>query len=376
MLKKFLPFILCGIVVFGGIAVLTILYMSADRRSITLEYNCYDTLVNNGIYEGEIQSDYVCIKNKEGVEISKIRINSLSMEPDEILFGKNYYYLVQYDEDGSIVLQLDFHSKIQRRKTLKGLVRVRCMKEVVLFLLKREDQDFSKYQYSLCGNYYIEEKHFGEDPIQLDSKKNDKLPDGLNLYYHKNGFFYTVPDLGVETEDIFFYDKVSAVKEIAHRKGEILNQLIRETGADKNNVLYVRCYQKGTKLYGICNVLNFKYDDICMRTKDIIKTKGFVYDSAEKNCRILYSDNQGKCGLLINEREVYYEEEGNVYVYHLKDGKTNKIYTADKEDDLQIQLSGNTIHIFMSNSWENTGEARIKLANTLKDRKTGSVIGL
>ena len=101
--------------------------MSLDRRTISIKYNTYETVGSNKMYEASISADAVSIKKHNGKEVSEIAIHLLNMIPDEIVLGKNFYYLLQYGEGETIILQLDYNSNIRKRKTMEGLLRAFCV---------------------------------------------------------------------------------------------------------------------------------------------------------------------------------------------------------------------------------------------------------
>lgn len=360
-MKKYIFSILVSILVIAcGIIALAIFYMSLDRRTISIEYNAYETMGNNQVYEGSIGTDSVCIKKYNGEEFSKISIDLLDMFPDEILFGKKYYYLLQYDEDESVMVQLDYNSKIKKRRTIKGLVRAFCSGEYVLMLLEKENRNYSKYQNSKCINYYIKERDFEKNLVEITKENSKALSRVIKLSYHHNGLFSLIPDVGVEAEELFFYDKVRVVKENKEngaKKWIILNQLVEqmEMEMDMDNVIYVKCYQDEEKIYGICNVLTYKFVDESIRTKDIKKSIYFIYDSGAGGCTIVHSAEK-KCGILFNKKAIYYEKDGVIYEYNLDAKKERKIYQADKSDDMNIKLFNNILKIFVGNSWEGNKE--------------------
>ena len=228
VIKKLIFSMMACVLILGcGITVLTIFFMSLDRRTISIKYNTYETVGSNKMYEASISADAVSIKKHNGKEVSKIALHLLNMFPDEIVLGKNFYYLLQYEEDETIILQMDYNSNIRKRKTIKGLLRAFCVDEFVLVLLEKDNQNYSKFRDSKCINYYIKEKNFERDFVEISQESSETLLRKLKLRYCQNGLYSMLPDIGVEAEDISFYNKVSVVKaneKNVCKKWNILNQ--------------------------------------------------------------------------------------------------------------------------------------------------------
>lgn len=353
----------CVLILGCGITVLTIFFMSLDRRTISIKYNTYETVGSNKMYEASISADAVSIKKHNGKEVSEIAIHLLNMIPDEIVLGKNFYYLLQYGEDETIILQMDYNSNIRKRKTIKGLLRAFCVDEFVLVLLEKDNQNYSKFRDSKCINYYIKEKNFERDFVEISQESNETLLRKLKLRYCQNGLYSMLPDIGVEAEDISFYNKVSAVKaneKNVCKKWNILNQLLEQTEIEKDDTIYVKCYQHKNKLYGICNVLTYKFDEECIRTKDIKRAIYFIYDSENNSCRIVYSA-EAICGIYFDSKAIFYEKDGVIYKYSLSEQKGENIYQVDKSDDMKIEISSYIMKIYIGNSWGNKGEISLSI---------------
>lgn len=81
-----------------------------------------------------------------------------------------------------------------------------------MLLLEKSQQDYSKFRNSKCVNYYIKKKNFEEDFVEISQESSETLLSKLKLRYCQNRLYSMLPDIGVEAEDISFYNKVSAVK--------------------------------------------------------------------------------------------------------------------------------------------------------------------
>lgn len=353
-MKKFVLSIIAGVlIILCGIVALAIFYMSADRRSVSIKYNCYEVCGRNELYEGRITDGVVKIKGKDDREKSEISIDTLNMRPDEILLGTKYYYLVQYDEDEPIMLQLDYDSHIRGRKKIRGLSRAFCIDRFIFLLIDEKSKNLSGFQNGRYANYFFEDGRLEGDIDKINDENMAYYLKEKNLYHHNSGLYSTVPDIGVMDEELSFYNKVSDIKENKngnHQKWDILNQLIKKIQVESDNVIYVKCFQNGDSLYGVCNVLSSKYVDEQIRTKDIISAYYFVFNPKDGNCQIEYSDS-GQCGIMFAESKLYYEKEGILYEYSIS-GKTEKIlYSAEKSDDMNIEISSNAMELYLGNSW-------------------------
>lgn len=247
---------------------------------------------------------------------------------------------------------------------MKGLLSAFCVDEFVLFLLEKENQDYSKYRNSKYINYYLKEKDFEKDFIEISQESIETLLRKLKLRNCQNGLYSMLPDIGVEAEDISFYNRVREVKakeKNVAKKWSILNQLLNQTEIENDDIIYVKCYQDKSKLYGICNVLTYKYDEECIRTKDIKRTLCFIYDSENDSCRIVHCAEE-MCGIYFNPKVIFYEKDGVIYKYSLSEQKWENIYQADKSDDMKIEISGYIMKIFVGNSWGNRGETSIPIS--------------
>lgn len=356
-MKKFVLSIIAGVLtILCGIAALAIFYMTAAGRSVSIQYNCYEVCSRNKRYEGRITEEGVKIKGKDGRGKSEISVDTLSMRPDEILLGTKYYYLVQYDEDEATMLQLDYDSNIRGKKKIKGLLRAFCIDRFIFLLIDEKSENLSGFQNGRYANCFFEDGRLEGDIRKIKDENMDDCLKEEKLYHHNSGLYSTVPDLGVTDEELFFYNKVSDIKENQNsnsKKWDILNQLIKKMQVGSDDVIYVKCFQNGENLYGVCNVLSGKYVDEQIRTKDIRSAYYFVFNPKNGNCQIEYSDSD-QCGIMFTASKIYYEQEGVLYEYSIPEKTEKALYSAGKSDDMNIEISSNAMELYLSDSWSTT----------------------
>ncbi len=114
------------------------------------------------------------------------------------------------------------------------------------------------------AQYYIEEEKFGDKwniiENQSDKKKN-KNRKYIFLYYHDAGYFSTEPDLngycGTVLEDFSVKDREKYLISIENKRAkENLQLLLKKVNWGNADRCQWQEYQKGTNIYGICNLYN------------------------------------------------------------------------------------------------------------------------
>lgn len=349
------------IILWIGVHALTLFYMSIDRQCISINYNCYEQRGNNGDYEGIIEKQSVTIKDKEGY-VSGISLIDLEMFPDEIILGKDYYYLVHYTEgkgEETVLMQLDYKSSAITGTLMdKGILRVFFVKDTIFVLRENLDEDFSQLSNGDYANCYIQEDKFDDGVQKIKEDDRQWLEKEMGFMYSLGDVFSRVGEIGLGTSELFYNDTVTNLRTIENKskKIEILSLLDDKIKADVNEAYYVRCYESGEKLYGICNVLSQKFVKSDIKLADVKISYFFTYDNTGLN--IDYS-REKVTGIAYLGGKLLYIKEQQVC---LKEGvieKENVIFTIQNKNDLAIEITKNYLMLREFNSWKNEGETYI-----------------
>jgi len=313
----------------------------------TLEYGENIVVSDNGKYIGIIEgnSGKVLIRDKKGKCISKYYSD---FSPAEIALGAKSYYLLYREQEfaeESRIVQLDYQSNVLGERKINYINTIVC-RNGILFMgkwLSEDDceHDINRFHNGFTANLYMREGNLQGEIYELEERMQEKqIIEGIELFYHSSVFFSDEPELddypGMITDVFYSGEKIDGIYKRAEKNQELLSKKIYGKHGLQNTI---QEYQKGEKIFGICNVLeeNFR---IPMQLNKIVESYSYEVDCSCNQVKIL-TKLTSLLAVYTTSSEIIYQRKNQLIKKTYESGKEDIIYTIKNMKNFRISLQGN-----------------------------------
>lgn len=344
MLLLFLA-VICVTIILGGM-----LYYVWQRAEGTYMLDEQRMLSENLKYIGIIDEAnfQVRIVSHSGKDISCINIlDTEESVPDQIALGDNSYFLL-FQEENARIIQYDYQSNKIQECTIPGIATITC-RNGYLFLGEWGNEGYYFYPFynSFYAHSYIKEEEFGGSPKELKQNKNGRcIVGGVELYFHKEGFYSTEPAIGDYPgthRDYFTLDDKEEEYQ-AGTKQEERNRslLLKAVGTNEHvaNLVYDVCeYQEGGLIYGVCNIHERWVPSQPIKLKNVVRSYYYRIDPDKDEITIL-GQTDSSIPIAASESVLVYQKGKDIIRENHKTGEKEVIYRIKSTQNLHIYLNG------------------------------------
>lgn len=339
-----------SIAVFGTLLAILLLWViirnpASEGIQVQTSYNDIEI---KGERIGILKADRVEIQDTNQKIISVAEFKDFDLHPQHIVLGEDGYYLFQLEaefqekeENLALVAKFDYQSNFKSKILLPNIGTIAC-EGGKLYLAERladneeTGSDIGAFLRGFYANYYIDEKDFGKKPVNKISKDDTKL------FYHKDGFFSTEPEIGGYTGVAWYKcdsGDVDTTKTelVRQRKQKSFTQICENIDLLNTRSSITFEYQDGEQLYGVSNVLkkgqNVVSDKISC--KEVDKSYFYKIDCSRNKFEILKEVEEGY-GILATENYVVVQKENKLYKMEIGTDKSEVLLDMDSDEYRQV----------------------------------------
>lgn len=316
---KILLCILCFIILIYSVLIY-ICINKVDREKINLYYiNTGSTpMAKNDKFVAFCTVEGIMIMDNEGNEISRFLPSQFDLAyPTQITLGEEAYYLLYdkysmgVDESSAMIVQVEYNSEKIKKIFYRNIDYISCQNGK-LFLAKEDEKNLSSHYYSfsrLYANFYVEEKDFGEDLIELEADENGKCKlDGMTLYQYSDSFFSTSPQIddypgGMEVV-VPYQANLNEILE-GRRERTDCALVLDVVNLRHGQVCQILEYQEDTAIYGVCNLLAYDYSVKEVQMNKVLYSYYYKIVPETNKIDILF-EGEGTYGILSTKEYVLY----------------------------------------------------------------------
>ena len=351
--------------IFGVGAVLFVWFLSlfhspyAEESRCYIEYEgCGKEIACTDEREGEIvwdmdEDEYeemdtdakVVIRDRMGNELTQVTDKELTFTPDLIALGEEYYYVFGegYDEESSVLVQLDYESRIVGKIECGDLDSLVC-RDGILFLGENweRDEEVGDCQ-GFYADAYIKESEFGEGGVQkcvADAEGKCQIG-AVTLYQHSDGSFSTNPEIEryPESADYEYY-WADGLDEVGRNQwNESVSRFLSEQGLRSGDYVSVNEYQSGTEIYGVINVETSSFFGISNEKRAYayqmdVSTAQFQLLGKWRGATLIYSGGE----------YVIYRRNDTIYGEDRQTGQKEELYELS-ETQMTCHVAGEYVRV-------------------------------
>lgn len=344
-----------SLIVFG---VVTIFSNLSSANNMQLCYgDLHYVLAENDEYISYQERNRVIIKDRNGGQVVSFDPQKKEIWPDQMVLGKEHFYMLEWDDTttetfrDAIIMQFDYNANVKKRIKVQKASCIAC-KDGYLFLGKIEKtlETEPNYLKGFWAQYYIEEEKFGDkwNIIENQSYKKTKIGN-TSLYYHDAGYFSTEPDLngycGTVLEDFSVKDREKYLISIENKRAkENLQLLLKKVNWGNADRCQWQEYQKGTNIYGICNLYNSNTELEKLPIDEVKQAVFYRIDCVDNTIKILKQCND-TCAVLCTEKYILYETENALIKYDVISGKSKNVLSIEKPMEQMIYVDDDFLEI-------------------------------
>lgn len=344
-----------SLIVFG---VVTIFSNLSSANNMQLCYgDLHYVLAENDEYISYQERNRVIIKDRNGGQVVSFDPQKKEIWPDQMVLGKEHFYMLEWDDTttetfrDAIIMQFDYNANVKKRIKVQKASCIAC-KDGYLFLGKIEKtlETEPNYLKGFWAQYYIEEEKFGDkwNIIENQSDKKTKIGN-TSLYYHDAGYFSTEPDLngycGTVLEDFSVKDREKYLISIENKRAkENLQLLLKKVNWGNADRCQWQEYQKGTNIYGICNLYNSNTELEKLPIDEVKQAVFYRIDCVDNTIKILKQCND-TCAVLCTEKYILYETENALIKYDVISGKSKNVLSIEKPMEQMIYVDDDFLEI-------------------------------
>ena len=300
--------------------VVTIFSNLSSANNMQLCYgDLHYMLAENDEYISYQERNRVIIKDRNGGQVVSFDPQEKEIWSDQMVLGKEHFYMLEWDDTttetfrDAIIMQFDYNANVKKRIKVQKASCIAC-KDGYLFLGKIEKtlETEPNYLKGFWAQYYIEEEKFGDkwNIIENQSDKKTKIGN-TSLYYHDAGYFSTEPDLngycGTVVEDFSVKDREKYLVSIENKRAkENFQLLLKKVNWGNADRCQWKEYQKGTNIYGICNLYNSNTELEKLPIDEVKQAVFYRIDCVDNTIKILKQCND-TCAVLCTEKYILYE---------------------------------------------------------------------
>lgn len=248
-------------------------------------------------------------------------------------------------------MQFDYNANVKKRIKVQKASCIAC-KDGYLFLGKIEKtlETEPNYLKGFWAQYYIEEEKFGDKWNKIENQSDKKTKIGnTSLYYHDAGYFSTEPDLngycGTVLEDFSVKDREKYLISIENKRAkENFQLLLKKVNWGNADRCQWKEYQKGTNIYGICNLYNSNTELEKLPIDEVKQAVFYRIDCVDNTIKILKQCND-TCAVLCTEKYILYETENALIKYDVISGKSKNVLSIEKPMDQMIYFDDDFLEI-------------------------------
>ena len=338
--------------------VVTIFSNLSSANNMQLCYgDLHYMLAENDEYISYQERNRVIIKDRNGGQVVSFDPQEKEIWPDQMVLGKEHFYMLEWDDTttetfrDAIIMQFDYNANVKKRIKVQKASCIAC-KDGYLFLGKIEKtlETEPNYLKGFWAQYYIEEENFGDkwNIIENQSDKKTKIGN-TSLYYHDAGYFSTEPDLngycGTVVEDFSVKDRENYLISIENKRAkENFQLLLKKVNWGNADRCQWKEYQKGTNIYGICNLYNSNTELEKLPIDEVKQAVFYRIDCVDNTIKILKQCND-TCAVLCTEKYILYETENALIKYDVISGKSKNILSIEKPMDQMIYFDDDFLEI-------------------------------
>lgn len=314
-------------------------------------------LAENDEYISYQERNRVIIKDRNGRQVVSFDPQEKEIWPDQMVLGKEHFYMLEWDDTttetfrDAIIMQFDYNANVKKRIKVQKASCIAC-KDGYLFLGKIEKTLATEPNYlkGFWAQYYIEEEKFGDKWNIIENQSDKKTKIGNTpLYYHDAGYFSTEPDLngycGTVVEDFSVKDREKYLVSIENKRAkENFQLLLKKVNWGNADRCQWKEYQKGTNIYGICNLYNSNTELEKLPIDEVKQAVFYRIDCIDNTIKILKQCND-TCAVLCTEKYILYETENALIKYDVISGKSKNILSIEKPMDQMIYFDDDFLEI-------------------------------
>ena len=314
-------------------------------------------LAENDEYISYQERNRVKSKDRNGGQGVSFDPQKKEIWPDQMVLGKEHFYMLEWDDTttetfrDAIIMLFDYYANVKKRIKVQKASCIAC-KDGYLFLGKIEKtlEMEPNYLKGFWAQYYIEEEKFGDkwNIIENQSDKKTKIGN-TSLYYHDAGYFSTEPDLngycGTVLEDFSVKDREKYLISIENKRvKENLQLLLKKVNWGNADRCQWQEYQKGTNIYGICNLYNSNTELEKLPIDEVKQAVFYWIDCVDNTIKILKQCND-TCAVLCTEKYILYETENALIKYDVISGKSKNVLSIEKPMEQMIYVDDDFLEI-------------------------------
>lgn len=338
--------------------VVTIFSNLSSANNMQLCYgDSHYMLAENDEYISYQEKNRVIIKDRNGGQVVSFDPQEKEIWPDQMVLGKEHFYMLEWDDTttetfrDAIIMQFDYNANVKKRIKVQKASCIAC-KDGYLFLGKIEKtlETEPNYLKGFWAQYYIEEEKFGDKWNKIENQSDKKTKIGnTSLYYHDAGYFSTEPDLngycGTVLEDFSVKDREKYLISIENKRAkENLQLLLKKVNWGNADRCQWQEYQKGTNIYGICNLYNSNTELEKLPIDEVKQAVFYRIDCVDNTIKILKQCND-TCAVLCTEKYILYETENALIKYDVISGKSKNVLSIEKPMDQMIYFDDDFLEI-------------------------------
>ena len=338
--------------------VVTIFSNLSSANNMQLCYgDLHYMLAENDEYISYQERNRVIIKDRNGGQVVSFDPQEKEIWPDQMVLGKEHFYMLEWDDTttetfrDAIIVQFDYNANVKKRIKVQKASCIAC-KDGYLFLGKIEKtlETEPNYLKGFWAQYYIEEEKFGDKWNKIGNQSDKKTKIGNTfLYYHDDGYFSTEPDLngycGTVVEDFSVKDRENYLISIENKRAkENFQLLLKKVNWGNADRCQWKEYQKGTNIYGICNLYNSNTELGKLPIDEVKQAVFYRIDCVDNTIKILKQCND-TCAVLCTEKYILYETENALIKYDVISGKSKNILSIEKPMDQMIYFDDDFLEI-------------------------------
>lgn len=338
--------------------VVTIFSNLSSANNMQLCYgDLHYMLAENDEYISYQERNRVIIKDRNGGQVVSFDPQEKEIWPDQMVLGKEHFYMLEWDDTttetfrDAIIMQFDYNANVKKRIKVQKASCIAC-KDGYLFLGKIEKtlETEPNYLKGFWAQYYIEEENFGDKWNIIENQSDKKTKIGNTpLYYHDAGYFSTEPDLngycGTVVEDFSVKDREKYLVSIENKRAkENFQLLLKKVNWGNADRCQWKEYQKGTNIYGICNLYNSNTELEKLPIDEVKQAVFYRIDCVDNTIKILKQCND-TCAVLCTEKYILYETENALIKYDVISGKSKNILSIEKPMDQMIYFDDDFLEI-------------------------------
>lgn len=338
--------------------VVTIFSNLSSANNMQLCYgDSHYMLAENDEYISYQERNRVIIKDRNGGQVVSFDPQEKEIWPDQMVLGKEHFYMLEWDDTttetfrDAIIMQFDYNANVKKRIKVQKASCIAC-KDGYLFLGKIEKtlETEPNYLKGFWAQYYIEEEKFGDKWNKIENQSDKKTKIGnTSLYYHDAGYFSTEPDLngycGTVLEDFSVKDREKYLISIENKRAnENFQLLLKKVNWGNADRCQWKEYQKGTNIYGICNLYNSNTELEKLPIDEVKQAVFYRIDCVDNTIKILKQCND-TCAVLCTEKYILYETENALIKYDVISGKSKNVLSIEKPMDQMIYFDDDFLEI-------------------------------